>query len=74
VGNEGNRRGEGSMGLVYYYEDGDSNDNGNGDCLREKEVGQGGERGNGRMGLFPLFVIIFDIQNCRCKNGQRRRG
>jgi hypothetical protein len=48
------------MGLVYYYQDGDGDGNGNGDCLREKGVGQGGERGKGRMGLFLSIVFIFD--------------
>jgi hypothetical protein len=42
----------GNMGFVYYYEDGDGDGNGNGDCLREKRVGQWGERGNGRMVFF----------------------
>jgi hypothetical protein len=45
VGEKENRRGEGNMGFVYYYEDGDSDGNGNSSCLREKRVGQGGERG-----------------------------
>ncbi len=62
-----NRREEGNMGFVYYYEDSGSNGSGSGDCLREKGVGQGGERGNGRMGLFLFIVFIFDIQNCCCK-------
>ncbi len=74
MGNKGNRRGEGNMGLVYYYEDGDGDGNGNSNCLREKGVGQGGERRNGRMGLFLLTVFIFDVQNCCCKNEQRQRG
>jgi hypothetical protein len=39
----GNRRGEGNMEFVYYYEDSDGNCNGNGNCLREKGVWQGGE-------------------------------
>jgi hypothetical protein len=26
------------------------------------------------MGLFLLIVFIFDIHNCRCKNGRERRG
>jgi hypothetical protein len=73
VGNEGNRRGKRNMGLVY-YEDGDGNGNGNGNCLKEKGVGQGGKRGNVRMGLFLLIVFMFDRQNCCCKNEQRRRG
>ncbi len=60
------------MGFVYHYEDGDGDGNGNGKCLREKGAWQGGERGNGRMGLFLLIVFIFDVQNCCCKNEQRR--
>ncbi len=60
------------MGLVHYYEDGDGNGNGNGNCLRGKRVGQGGERGNGRMGLF-LFFFIFDIvQSGQQKQRQQR--
>ncbi len=31
------------MEFVYYYEDSDGNCNGNGNCLREKGVWQGGE-------------------------------
>jgi hypothetical protein len=58
VGGKGNRRGEGNRGLVYYYEDGDGNCKGNGNCLREKGVGQGGKRGSVRMGLF-LFIIFM---------------
>ncbi len=58
--NKGNRRGEGNRGLVHYYQDGDGDGNGNGNCLREKGVEQGGERGNGRMGIFLFIVFIFD--------------
>jgi hypothetical protein len=61
VGNKGNRRGEGNMGLVDNYEDGDGNGIGNDGCLRLKGVGQGGERGNGRMGLFLLIVFILQL-------------
>ncbi len=57
MGDKGNWRGEGNRGLVYYYEDGDGDGNGNGNCLKEKGLGQGGKRRNGRMGLF--FINCF---------------
>ncbi len=61
MGNKGNRRGEGYRGLVYYYEDSDGNGNGNGNCLREKGVGQEGEKGYGRMSLFySLFSFLAE--------------
>jgi hypothetical protein len=61
------------MRLVYYYEDGDSNGNGNGNCLQEKEVGQGGERGNGRMGLFLSF-LMYKIVVAEMDRGKREKG
>ncbi len=39
MGNKGNRRGEGNRGLVYYYENGDGDSNGNNDCVRKRGVG-----------------------------------
>jgi hypothetical protein len=60
VGNNGNSRGEGNRGLVYYYEDGDGNGNGNCNCLKGNRVGQGGEMGHGRMGLFLFIDFIVD--------------
>ena len=42
MGNKGNERGEGIRGLVYHYEDGDGNSNGNSDCVRERGIGQRG--------------------------------
>ncbi len=62
MGGEGNRRGEGNRGLVYYYENCDGDGNGNGNCVRKRGVGQGGGGGDGRMGLFLLFVFIFDTK------------
>ncbi len=66
MGDKGNRRGEGNRGLVFYYQDGGGNGNGNGNCLREKGVGQGGERRNGRMGLFLFIAFIFDDGEEHC--------
>ncbi len=60
MGNNGNSRGEGNRGLVYYYEDGDGNGNGNCNCLKGNRVGQGGEMGHGRMGLFLFIDFIVD--------------
>jgi hypothetical protein len=76
VGDKGNRRGEGNMGFVYYYEDGDGDGNGNSNCLREKGVGQGGERGNGRMGLFLLIVsfLIYKIVAAIINRGRGEEG
>ncbi len=45
MGDKGNRRGEGNMGLVYHYEAGDGNGNGNGNCLRKWGLGKGGREG-----------------------------
>ncbi len=58
MSNKGNRWG--------YYQDGDGNGNDNGNYLRGKEVEQGGEWGNGRMGLFSFIAFIFDggEENC----------
>jgi hypothetical protein len=61
------------MRLVYYYEDGDSNGNGKGNCLQENEVGQGGERGNGRMGLLLSF-LIYKIVVAKMDRGKREKG
>jgi hypothetical protein len=66
VGIKGNRRGEGNRSLVYYYQDGDDDGNVNDNYLREKGVEQGGERGNGRMGMFLLIVFIFDRREEHC--------
>ncbi len=64
------------MGLVYYYEDGASDGNGDGYRLREKGVGQGGERGNGRIGLFLLiiFILIYKIGIAKMNRGGEEEG
>ncbi len=62
------------MGLVYYYEDGDGNGDGIGNCFREKGVWQGGERVNGMMGLFLSIVFIFGIQNSNTDRGGGEEG